>query len=64
MECYKAIINAMIFAILCQEQIFLIVSIKVPTLDLVVLNDYDIKIDGDDTKTLEKTIDSPEEDIS
>lgn len=63
MECYKAIINAMIFAILCQEQIFLIVSIKVPTLDLVVLNDYDIKIDGDDTKTLEKTIDSPEEDI-
>ena len=63
MEYYKAIINAMIFAILCQEQIFLIVSIKVPTLDLVVLNDYDIKIDGDDTKTLEKTIDSPEEDI-
>ena len=61
MECYKAIINAMIFAILCQEQIFLIVSIKVPTLDLVVLKDYDIKIDGDDTKTLEKTIDSPEE---
>lgn len=63
MECYKANINAMIFAILCQEQIFLIVSIKVPTLDLVVLNDYDIKIDGDDTKTLEKAIDSPEEDI-
>ena len=61
MECYKANINAMIFAILCQEQIFLIVSIKVPILDLVVLKDYDIKIDGDDTKTLEKTIDSPEE---